>query len=126
MKAVIYALGLLLALIICAEPFNCQNEDPYLAFAEVMPEPIGGMKSIYALIKYPGSARQKSVEGKVYALALINEEGAVDEVKIIKSLEAGCDNEVVKALSNSKFFPGKHGGKAVKVKLTLKIEFKLS
>jgi len=103
-----------------------QGEDPYLAFADTMPEPIGGMQAIYAKIKYPDFARISGIEGKVYALAFINESGGVDEVKIIKGLEDNCNKEVINAVLKSKFTPGILAGKPAKVKLTIRIEFRLT
>ncbi len=105
---------------------NPDNEgDKYLAFAEKMPSPIGGLEAIYKSIKYPEIAKKAGVEGKVYALAYINESGTVDKVQIIKGIGAGCDEEVIRAVSAAKFTPGMKEGKPVKVKLSLQIKFKL-
>lgn len=100
-------------------------EDPYAAFAEVMPEPIGGMAAIVKKISYPEIAKKSGVEGKVYVLVMINERGGVDEVKVIRGIGAGCDEAAVKAVKECKFSPGKNKGAAVKVKLSLPISFKL-
>jgi len=97
----------------------------YLAFAEEMPEPIGGLPAIYKLIKYPEVAKKAGVQGKVYVLAFINESGDVDDVKIVKGIGAGCDEVTVDAVKKTKFLPGKMGGKPAKVKMSLQIQFKL-
>jgi periplasmic protein TonB len=97
----------------------------YLAFADQMPEPIGGLPEIYKLIKYPEIAMRAGVEGKVYVLAFINEEGGVDDVKVIKGIGAGCDEATIEAVKNTKFAPGKTAGKSAKVKMSLQIQFKL-
>ncbi len=99
--------------------------EKYLAFAEKMPEPVGGLEAIYKKIKYPEIAKKAGVEGKVYALAYINENGTVDKVQIIKGIGAGCDEEVIRAVSAAKFTPGMKEGKPVKVKLSIQIKFKL-
>ncbi len=105
---------------------NPDNEgEKYLAFAEKMPAPIGGLEAIYKTIKYPEIAKKAGVEGKVYALAFINENGTVDQVQIIKGIGAGCDEEVIRAVSAAKFTPGMKEGKPVKVKLSIQIKFKL-
>jgi len=105
---------------------NPDNEgEKYLAFAEKMPAPIGGLEAIYKTIKYPEIAKKAGVEGKVYALAFINENGTVDQVQIIKGIGAGCDEEVIRAVSAAKFTPGMKDGKPVKVKLSIQIKFKL-
>ncbi len=105
---------------------NPDNEgDKYLAFAEKMPAPVGGLEAIYKKIKYPEIAKKAGVQGRVYALAYINENGTVDKVQIIKGIGAGCDEEVIRAISEAKFTPGMKEGKPVKVKLSLQIKFKL-
>lgn len=100
--------------------------DPYLAFAEVMPEPEGGLPALFKKIEYPDIAKKARIEGKVYALVFVNENGGVDDVKIIKGIGGGCDEAVIKAVKASKFNPGKNGGAAVKVKLSIPVSFKLN
>lgn len=101
-----------------------QNND-YLAFADQMPQPIGGIEAIYELIDYPEEAKNAGVEGKVFVLAFVNESGGVDEVKLIKGLGYGCDKATIEAVMKSNFSPGKLKGKPSKVKLSLQIQFKL-
>lgn len=101
------------------------DEEQYLAFATTMPELDGGMTELTKKIKYPAVAKQTNIEGKVYAMAYVDEQGNVGKVKIIKGLGAGCDEEVVRVLSSSKFKPGQHEGKTVKVKTTVSVVFKL-
>lgn len=97
----------------------------YLAFAEKMPEPVGGLKAIYEKIEYPEIAKRAGVQGKVYILAFINENGGVDDVKVIKGIGGGCDEAAVDAVKNSKFSPGVSEGKPARVKMSLQIQFKL-
>ena len=101
-----------------------QNND-YLAFAEVMPEPVGGLPEIYNLIEYPEVAKRTGIQGKVYVLAFINESGDVDDVKVIKGIGGGCDEATIAAVKKSKFTPGKQEGKPAKIKMSLQIQFKL-
>ena len=101
------------------------QQDPYLAFAEQMPEIVGGLAGLYKSISYPDIAKRTGVEGKVYVLAMINEQGQVDDVKIIKGIGAGCDEAAAEAVKKAKFTPGKNQGVSVKVKMSLPIVFKL-
>lgn len=101
------------------------QEDPYKPFAEVMPEPVGGIEGIYKKITYPDIAKKSGIEGKVYLLIYVNESGKVDDVKVVKSLGGGCDEASIEAVKNTEFSPGKNGGKPEKVKLSLAITFKL-
>jgi len=97
----------------------------YLAFAEQMPQPVGGLAAIYKKISYPEMARQAGVEGKVYVVAFIDENGTVNDVKVLKGIGAGCDEAAIKAIKNTKFKPAMNKGKPVKVKFSLAITFKL-
>jgi protein TonB len=99
--------------------------DPYLAFAESMPEPVGGLPAIYKKISYPSVAKSAGLEGKVYLLIFVNENGGVDNVKVIKGIGGGCEEEAVKAVKSIRYTPGKNKGVPVKVKLSLAITFKL-
>ena len=105
---------------------NKYQSTEYLAFADQMPEPVGGLPSIYKLITYPELAKNAGVQGKVYVLAFINETGGVDDVKVIKGIGAGCDEATVEAIKQTKFIPGQTAGKPAKIKMSLQIQFKLS
>ena len=122
----VYTIALVILLSSLAFSQNTPSEDEqYLAFASTMPELQGGMTELVKKIKYPSVAKQTNIEGKVFAMAYVDEKGNVDKVKIIKGLGAGCDEEVVRVLGSSKFNPGQHEGKPVKVKTTISVVFKL-
>lgn len=101
------------------------KEDLYKAFAQVMPVPKDGIQSIYSKIKYPEVAQKAGIEGKVYLLIYINENGDVDDVKVIKGIGAGCDEAAIEVIKETKFIPAQDNGIAVKVKLSLPFNFKL-
>ncbi|MDA3860516.1 MAG: energy transducer TonB [Melioribacteraceae bacterium] len=105
---------------------NTNQEGQYLAFAEVMPEPIGGIGAIIKSIKYPEMARRSGVEGKVYVLAHVNENGIAEDVKLVRGIGGGCDEEAMEAVKKAKYTPGKNKGQNVRVKLTMAITFKLN
>jgi protein TonB len=117
---------IILSIFIFLPTSNIAQDNGYLAFADKMPEPVGGLPAIYKLIKYPEIAKRAGVEGKVYVLAFINESGSVDDVKIVKGIGAGCDEATVEAVKQSKFSPGESAGQPAKVKMSLQIQFKLS
>lgn len=106
-------------------PKPAPGEETYLAFAEEMPAPVGGLEDIFKKITYPAMAKKTGIEGKVYVLTFINENGEVDDVKVVKGIGAGCDEVVIEAVKSSKFKPGTNKGVPVKVKLTLAFNFKL-
>ncbi len=123
----LHILFFILFAIIPSQIFSDQapGDEAYVAFAEVMPEPVGGIESIYKKIEYPNVAKKAGIEGKVYVLVFINEGGDVDDVKVIKSLGGGCDEAVIEAVKGSKFKPASNKGVTTKVKLSLAFTFKI-
>jgi len=102
------------------------GDEDYLPIAEVMPEPAEGLANLMKKIQYPEMAKKTGQEGRVIAMAYINESGGVDDVKIIKGVGGGCSEEVERVLKSSKFKPGRKDGQPVKVKLTMSFVFKLN
>ncbi len=102
------------------------QEESYVAVAEVMPEIIGGLQELHKKISYPDFAKRAGMEGKVFVLAFINENGDVDDVKIIKGIGGGCDEEVAKAVKKTKFKPAMNKSVPVKAKFPVAFTFKLS
>lgn len=102
------------------------GEEEYLLTAEKMPVPVGGFEGIMKKINYPDMARRTNTEGKVYVLIYVNEKGDVDDVKVVKGIGMGCDEEAVKAIKKTKFSPALEKGLAVKSKFSLALSFKLS
>lgn len=102
-----------------------EEEPTFFVAVEEMPSPIGGIAAIQSKIKYPEIARRAGLEGTVYILAYLNEEGIVVKTEIAKGLGGGCDEEAEKAVKLTKFTPGKQRGKPVKVKVMIPIKFRL-
>ena len=102
-----------------------EEEPTYFVAVEEMPGPIGGIKAIQEKIVYPEIAKRAGVEGKVYVLAFVNEQGDVTKAQIIKGIGAGCDEAALDAVLKTRFTPGKQRGKPVKVQVSIPIIFKL-
>lgn len=102
-----------------------EEEPQYFVAVEEMPEPIGGILAIQQKIIYPEIAKRAGVEGKVYVLAFVDENGDVRDAKIIKGIGAGCDEAALDAVKKTKFKPGKQRGKAVRVQVSIPVVFKL-
>jgi protein TonB len=102
-----------------------EEEPVYFMAVEEMPEPIGGIQAIQSKIKYPEIAKKVGVQGKVYVTAFVDETGTVTNVELLKGLGAGCDEEAMNAVHQTKFKPGKQRGKPVKVRISIPIVFKL-
>ncbi|MCH7963304.1 MAG: energy transducer TonB [Bacteroidetes bacterium] len=102
-----------------------EEEPTYFVAVEEMPAPIGGIKAIQEKIVYPEIAKRAGVEGKVYILAFVNEQGEVTKAQVIKGIGAGCDEAALNAVLKTRFTPGKQRGKPVKVQVSIPIVFKL-
>lgn len=102
-----------------------EEEPQYFVAVEEMPEPIGGIQAIQQKIVYPEIAKRAGVEGKVYVLAFVDENGDVRDAKIIKGIGAGCDEAALEAVKKTKFKPGKQRGKPVRVQVSIPVVFKL-
>jgi periplasmic protein TonB len=76
--------------------------------------------------RYPESAREMGIEGKVIVQFVINSNGSIEKVSVLRELDPACDAEAIKVIKSSpKWVPGKQGGKPVKQQFVLPIVFKL-
>lgn len=105
------------------------SDEPWV-FVEQSAAPAGGMKSFYQYlgkeINYPAQARRMGVEGKVFVEFIVNRDGSLVDVKAIKGIGAGCDEEAVRVVSSSpKWSPGKQRGVPVRQKMVATVIFKL-
>ena len=107
-------------------PVEEEEEEPEIfIIVEQMPELIGGQAAISNETKYPEIARKAGVEGRVFLQFTVNEQGNVQDVVVTRGIGAGCDEEAERVVNLMKFTPGKQRGKAVKVRMSLPITFKL-
>lgn len=98
---------------------------------EELPEFEGGMDAFYDYVgkevKYPSQALQMGVEGHVFILFVIEEDGSLSGVKTVRGIGAGCDSEAVRVVQNAPSFkPGRQRGKPVRVRMVMPITFKLN
>lgn len=75
--------------------------------------------------EYTEPARKARIAGVVIVEAIIDKQGNVDQVKVIKGLPMGLADEAVKAVRKWKFKPGTHNGQAVATIFNLTVNFKL-
>ncbi len=97
---------------------------------ETMPYFRGGeralMEYLASHVNYPPEAVKDSIQGRVIVQLLIERNGEVSEVKVVRSVHELLDNEAVRVCKSlPKFFPGCRGGKSTAMWLTLPITFKL-
>ena len=105
----------------CAAP----NDEDYAPFPDEMSAPVGGIGGVIRNVHYPEIAKKNSIQGKVFLLIYVNENGGADDVKVVKGIGGGCDQAAVTAAKMTKYIPGKIGGKNAKTKLSLAVTFKL-
>jgi len=101
------------------------TDEDYAVVVDKAPTPIGGLETIVKKIVYPQMAINTRTEGKVYLLIYVSEAGNVDDVKVIKGIGAGCDEESIRVLKKTKFTPGEQKGIPVKAKLSIALSFRL-
>ena len=92
-------------------------------------EPIGGYEGFYKFLsdnlKYPLVAQRNDIEGKVFVEFVVNRDGHPSDMKILKGIGFGLDEEAKRVIGLSKWNPGKQRGKPVRVKMVMTIVFKL-
>ncbi len=98
---------------------------------ENMPTPPGGMegwnKYLSNNLKYPTQARRMGIEGTVYVVFVVNTDGSIQDVGILRGIGGGCDEEAMRVVRNAPAWePGRQRGRPVRVKMRLPIRFKLS
>lgn len=107
-----------------------EEVDEIFEIVEDQPVPQGGMQAFYKYVgknmNYPNQARRMGVEGKVFVQFVVDKDGSLTDIKAVKGIGAGCDEEAVRVLKAApKWTPGKQRGRAVKVRMILPITFKL-
>jgi protein TonB len=101
------------------------DDEPFIPWADVMPEPIGGIGAIQKKAYYTAIAKLAAIEGKVIVEALIDKNGNVIEVHLIQDIGGGLGEVAMNAVKNTRFTPGKQRGIPVKVKMIIPIKFVL-
>lgn len=107
------------------------NNEEVFVVADEMPSFPGEMKALYETIgknlRYPETAKEKGIEGKVLVKFIIDKEGNVVNPVIVRSVDAALDKAALDAVKKlPKFKPGKIGGKPVNVWYSIPIAFKIT
>jgi len=125
-----FAEELIIEDIVFDEPIEVEEAEVYIDYAEQMPVPLIGIKEYYRFISknmtYPNQARRIGIEGKVFVQFVVNKEGEVINVKTVKGIGGGCDEEAERVISLSpKWKPGKQGARRVSVRMVMPVYFNL-
>ncbi len=105
------------------------TEVEIVEFADEMPYFPGGddelMNFLSKNLKYPELAKRAGITGKVIIDFVIEIDGKISDIKVVKGIGYGCDDEAVRVVKlMPKWIPAKINGKPIRFKLTLPIVFK--
>jgi TonB family protein len=93
---------------------------------EEMPELIGGLEAIQQDLQYPKIAKMAGIEGRVFIEFTVDAQGKVVNPQVVRGIGAGCDEEALRAVQQATFKPGIQDGKAVPVKMSIPVTFRLN
>lgn len=107
-----------------------KSTDEVFFIVEEMPEFPGGdlelRKFIAQSVKYPISAQEKKIQGKVFITFIVEKDGSIGDAKIVRSVDPALDQEALRVVKSlPKWKPGKQKGATVRVSYTIPINFKL-
>ena len=107
-----------------------RGKDFVFDVVEKMPSFPGGYQALFDYleknIKYPVSAQKNLLEGRVILQFIVDKKGRLSDVKVAKSVEPSLDAEAVRVVkAMPRWNPGMQNGKAVKVRYTLPVTFRL-
>lgn len=107
-----------------------EEDNVVFQVVETMPSFPGGDAALFKFlndnIKYPVIAQENGIQGRVICQFVVNRDGSIVDVEVVRSVDPSLDKEairVIKAMPN--WAPGKQRGKAVRVKYTLPVNFRL-
>jgi protein TonB len=106
------------------------EETQIFMVVESMPSFPGGEPALYKYlgenIKYPQMAKESGIQGRVFVTFVVERDGTVTDVRVLRGIGGGCDEEAIRVVKNMpKWTPGKQRGKAVRVQYNLPVKFTL-
>ena len=108
---------------------NANTDKVLFRVIEELPEFPGGatefMKWLTRNLRYPKTAEENNINGKVVVSFIINKNGSISDIKIIKSLDPDCDDEVLRVMKKMpKWKPGTEKGRPVRTQYVIPVIFK--
>jgi len=116
--------------VVIADAPVVEKADEIFDVVENSPEFPGGMEAwneyLRKNLKYQTQARRMGIEGTVYVVFVVNTDGTVQDVELLRGIGGGCDEEALRVVTGApKWSPGKQRGRPVRVRMRLPIRFKL-
>jgi protein TonB len=107
-----------------------EEAETIFQIVEETPSPLGGLQAFYRYLgknlKYPAQARRLGIEGRVFLSFVVEKDGSLTDIKVMRGIGAGCDEESIRVMAHApKWNPGKQRGEPVRVRFTFPIVFKL-
>lgn len=107
-----------------------QTSDEVFTIVEQTASPKGGMVAFYEYLggnlSYPTDARRAGIQGRVFIEFVVNKDGSLSDLRILKGIGGGCDEEALRIVSASPAWnPGMQKGNPVRQRMVLPIIFKL-
>jgi TonB family protein len=108
------------------------SHNKFLVSVDTPPEFTDGVEGLYKFIgkniRYPSEARRNGTQGRVIVNFIVEENGTLTNIKVVRGIGDGCDEEAVRIIkiSSSLWKPGVQNGKPVRVSYTVPISFQLS
>lgn len=98
---------------------------------EQYPQFPGGIEAFYKYlsknIRYPAIARENGTQGKVIVTFVCEKDGSLTDIKVVRGIGDGCDEEAIRVLKNSPHWsPGIQNGRPVRTLYTVPISFTLA
>ncbi len=112
-------------------PEEEEEEETIFMVVEKMPEFPGGQQALFKYlsenVKYPVIAQENGIQGRVICQFVVNRDGSIVDVVVVRSGgDASLDKEAMRVIkSMPKWSPGQQRGKAVRVKYTVPVNFRL-
>ncbi|WP_420151615.1 TonB family protein [Spirosoma sp.] len=106
-----------------------KSDEPFV-LVEQQPEFPGGLDALRSFLgnnlKYPRAAASAGVSGRIYVSFVVNTDGSLTDLQVLKGIGFGCDEEAIRVMQKMpRWRPGKQSGRAVRVKYNLPISFTL-
>lgn len=112
-------------------PPEIETAPKILDFTEVQAQFKGGMDAWYTYLKnnltYPKQAQKLGIEGTVIVRFVINTDGSIQDVEVVRSIDSVLDMAAIDVIQNSpEWNPAIHHGRPVRSRMTIPIKFKLN
>ena len=109
---------------------KADTKDEVFMVVEQMPEFPGGVQELMSFlsknIKYPASAMESNIQGRVIVQFVVEKDGTPTEFKVMRSVDPALDAEALRVMKEMpKWKPGIQRGQAVRVKYTVPVTFRL-